>query len=210
MSILCVCVCVCVYLVYIWKWKSLSSVSLWPHGLHSPWNSPGQNTGVGSLSLLQGIFPIQGSNPGLPHYRRILYQLGYDMQIHTYTNTHIHKSIHIPRASFVAQLVKNSMDCIVHGFSESDMTEQLSLVYTCICMYICVCICICVFIFHVCMYVSVSCICLYLCMYVYMYLCLFVYVCIHMHLQACVYMFVFMYVYEYVCVLCMWCVCIYI
>ena len=30
--------------------------SLWPHGLYSPWNSPGQNTGMGSLSLLQGIF----------------------------------------------------------------------------------------------------------------------------------------------------------
>ena len=33
----------------------------------------GQNTGVGSLSLLQGIFPSQGSNPGLPHCRKILY-----------------------------------------------------------------------------------------------------------------------------------------
>ena len=33
-----------------------------PHGLYSPWNSPGQNTGVGSLSLLQGIFPTQRSN----------------------------------------------------------------------------------------------------------------------------------------------------
>ena len=33
------------------------SDSLRPHGLCSPWNSPGQNTGVGSLSLLQGIFP---------------------------------------------------------------------------------------------------------------------------------------------------------
>ena len=33
-----------------------------PHGLYSPWNSPGQNTGVGSLSLIQGIFPTQGSN----------------------------------------------------------------------------------------------------------------------------------------------------
>ena len=33
------------------------SDSLWPHGLYSPWNSPGQNTGVGSLSLLQQIFP---------------------------------------------------------------------------------------------------------------------------------------------------------
>ena len=59
-----------------WKWKSLSDVnSLQPHGLYSPWNSPGQSTGVGSLSLLQGIFPAQGSNPGLPHCRWILYHL---------------------------------------------------------------------------------------------------------------------------------------
>ena len=36
-----------------------------PRGLYSPWNSLGQNTGIGSLSLLQGIFPTQGSNPGL-------------------------------------------------------------------------------------------------------------------------------------------------
>ena len=39
---------------------SVVSNSLWPHGLYSPWNSPGQNTGVGSHSLLQGIFPTQG------------------------------------------------------------------------------------------------------------------------------------------------------
>ena len=50
------------------------SDSLRPHGLYSPWNSPGQNPGVGSISLLQGIFPTQGSNPGLSHCRRILYQ----------------------------------------------------------------------------------------------------------------------------------------
>ena len=49
--------------------------TLWPHRLYSPWNSPGQNTGVGSLSLLQRIFQTQGSNPGLPHCRQILYQL---------------------------------------------------------------------------------------------------------------------------------------
>ena len=36
------------------KGRSVVSNSLWPHGLYSPWNSPGQNTGVGSLSLLQG------------------------------------------------------------------------------------------------------------------------------------------------------------
>ena len=53
------------------------SNSLQLHGLYSPWNSPGQNTGVGSLSLLQGIFPTQGLKPGLPHCRRILYQLSH-------------------------------------------------------------------------------------------------------------------------------------
>ena len=48
-----------------------------PHGLYSPWNSLGQNTGVGSHSLLQGIFTTQGLNPGLLHRRRILYQLSH-------------------------------------------------------------------------------------------------------------------------------------
>ena len=43
--------------------RSVVSDSLWPHGLYSPWSSPGQNTGVGSLSLPQGIFPTQGLNP---------------------------------------------------------------------------------------------------------------------------------------------------
>ena len=56
---------------------SVVSNSLQSHELYSPWNSPGQNTGVGSLSLLQGIFPTQGPNSGLPHCRRILYQLSH-------------------------------------------------------------------------------------------------------------------------------------
>ena len=43
---------------------SVVSDSLWPHGLQSSWNSPDQNTVMDSLSLLQGIFPTQGSNPG--------------------------------------------------------------------------------------------------------------------------------------------------
>ena len=46
-----------------WKWNPVVSDSLWPHGLYSPWNSPGQNTGVGTLSLLQGYLP----NPGIEH-----------------------------------------------------------------------------------------------------------------------------------------------
>ena len=56
---------------------SVVSDSLQPHGLYSPRNSPGQNTGVDSLSLLQGIFPTQGSNPCLPHCRWILYHLSH-------------------------------------------------------------------------------------------------------------------------------------
>ena len=62
------------------KWsesRSVMSDSLRSLGLHSPWNSPGQNTGVGSRPLLQGIFPTQGLNPGLPYCRWILYQLSH-------------------------------------------------------------------------------------------------------------------------------------
>ena len=56
---------------------SVLSDSLQPQGLNSPWNSPGQNTRVGSCSFLQGIFPTQGLNPGLPHCSWILYQLSH-------------------------------------------------------------------------------------------------------------------------------------
>ena len=61
-----------------WKWKSLSRVWLFATPwLQSPWNSLGQSTGVGSFSRLRGIFPTQGSNPGLPHHRWIIYQLSH-------------------------------------------------------------------------------------------------------------------------------------
>ena len=66
----------------IWINESVVSDSLRFHGLHSPWNPLDQNTGVGSLSLLQGIFPTQGSNPGLPHCRWILYQLSHKCADH--------------------------------------------------------------------------------------------------------------------------------
>ena len=55
----------------------VTSDSLQLHGLYSPWNSPGQNTGVGSLSLLQRIFPTQGSNSCLLHCGQVLYQLSH-------------------------------------------------------------------------------------------------------------------------------------
>ena len=57
--------------------RSVVSDSLRPHGIYSPWNSPGQNTGVSSLFLLQGIFPTQVLNSGLPHRRQILYHLSH-------------------------------------------------------------------------------------------------------------------------------------
>ena len=62
------------------KWSESQSVvssSLRLHGLYSLWNSPGQKTGVGSLSLLQGILTTQGSNPGLLRCRQILYHLSH-------------------------------------------------------------------------------------------------------------------------------------
>ena len=67
------------------------SNSLWPNGLYSPWNSPSQNTGVGSLSLLQGIFPTQGSNSGLPHCRWILYQLSHKGRDQDFWQSHPHQ-----------------------------------------------------------------------------------------------------------------------
>ena len=62
---------------------SVMSNSVRPRGLEPtrllcPWDSPGKNTGVGCHFLLQGIFPTQGSNPGLPHCRWILYQLSHE------------------------------------------------------------------------------------------------------------------------------------
>ena len=78
----CSCVSLLVMLSNPWplpknKCRSVVSQSLWPTGLYSPWNSPGQKTAVGSLSLLQGIFPTQGLNPCLPHCQWILYQLSH-------------------------------------------------------------------------------------------------------------------------------------
>ena len=59
------------------KVKVVQSDSFQPPGRYSPWNSPGQNAEVSSRSLLQGIFPNKGSNPGLPYCRPIPYQLSH-------------------------------------------------------------------------------------------------------------------------------------
>ena len=60
----------------MWEKKRNVTLSLHTHKLIPnlyPWNSPGHNTEVGSLSLLQGIFPTQGSNPGFLHCRQIFF-----------------------------------------------------------------------------------------------------------------------------------------
>ena len=77
----------CVFLVPLLKIGGGGLVAkLWPTLVTSqteelagyiPWNSPGKNTGVGCHFLLQSIFPTQELNPGLLHYRQILYQLSY-------------------------------------------------------------------------------------------------------------------------------------
>ena len=60
-----------------WKWKSFNCVWLCHPMDCSTWNSPAQTTRVGSISLLQEIFPTQGSKPGLLHCKWIHYQLNH-------------------------------------------------------------------------------------------------------------------------------------
>ena len=62
---------------------SLRPHGLWPARLLCPWDSPGKNTGMNIHSLLQGIFQTQGSNPGLLHWRQILYCLSHQGGLQT-------------------------------------------------------------------------------------------------------------------------------
>ena len=64
---------VCVCLVAQSYLTLCDPVDCSPPGSSVHGDSPGRNTGVGCHALLQGIFPTQGSNPGLPHCRQILY-----------------------------------------------------------------------------------------------------------------------------------------
>ena len=77
-----------------------SCLTLWPHGLYCPWNFPGQNTEVGCLSFLQGIFPTWESNPGLLHCSRILYQLSYRRSPHLYELGHNWEGLWMMNRSF--------------------------------------------------------------------------------------------------------------
>ena len=72
-----------------------------PSGSSVHGDSPGKNTGVGCHALLQGIFPMQGSNPGLLHCREILYYLShqgspYIYMTHILHGTHMYKNTVVP------------------------------------------------------------------------------------------------------------------
>ena len=80
----CMCVCfpkICSSILYLGEknmnMKVAQSCPTLCNPMDCPWNSPGQDTRVGSLFLLQEIFQTQGLNPGLPHCRQILYQLSH-------------------------------------------------------------------------------------------------------------------------------------
>ena len=83
-----------------------------PHGLQStrllcPWDSPGKNTGVGCRFLLQEIFPTQGLNPSIPHYRR---RQWHPTPVLLPGKSHGQRSL---------------VDCSPWGHTESDTTEWL-------------------------------------------------------------------------------------
>ena len=95
------------------------SNSLPHHGLYSPWNPPGQNTEVGNLSLLQGILPTQGSNPVLPHCRRILYQLSHK------GSPRILEWVSYPFSSRSSQpRNRTGVSCIAGGFFTNGITRE--------------------------------------------------------------------------------------
>ena len=111
------------------KVGSVISDSLRPHRLCSPRNSPSQNTGMGSLSLLQGIFPTQGSNPGLPHCRRILYQLSHK------GNPRILEWVAYPFSSGSSQpRNRNGVSCLAGGFFTNRALREAPL-----CVVVCPC-----------------------------------------------------------------------
>ena len=82
-----------------------------PNGLYSPWISPGQNTEVGSLSLLQGIFPTQGSNPGILYGKRILYQLSPRKPSGIYTMDYYSVSNNAKQNNAICNNMDGPRDC---------------------------------------------------------------------------------------------------
>ena len=105
---------------------SVVSNSLRPHGLYSPWNSPGRNTGVGGLSLLQGIFPTQGSNPDLLYFWQILYQLNHKIT-HTHRHTHTHVEMEKSEEIIFIYIYHHLPVCLLSHFSHVQLFATLRM-----------------------------------------------------------------------------------
>ena len=135
------CVCVCIHTqahkyiftkhIYESESHSVMSNSLRPHGLHRLWKSPGQNTGVSSLSLLQGLFPTQRLNPGLPHFRQILYPLSHKENPKILVGYQIPSPVDFPNPRIELQSPALQADSLP--------TELSGKPRVCVCVCVCVC-----------------------------------------------------------------------
>ena len=116
--------------------NSLRPYGLSPTRLLNPWDFPGKSTGVDCHFLLQGIFPTQGSNPGLPHCRQTLYPLshqGSPIQINLvliqYKNAHYLLYIWLSQVE-ISQLYDRYCSFELTGMcKESPATQDTSLLY---------------------------------------------------------------------------------
>ena len=115
--------------LYKSEYCSVVSDSLRPQGLYSPWDSPGQSTGVGSLSLLQGTFWIGGLNLGLPHCRWIFYQLSYK------GSPRIREWVVYPFSRGSSQPRNQTrVSCIAGWFYTNWVTREAHNDYMCVCV----------------------------------------------------------------------------
>ena len=118
--------------------------NLWPHGLQPtrllcPWDSPGKNTGVGCHFLLQRIFPIEGSNPSLLHWKVDSFTMGPPRKPPDF-------------CVYVCLLVCTCKCTCVHMFMNVDSVHMMHVVIrvctsVCLCTHmspVCTCLCLCV------------------------------------------------------------------
>ena len=102
-----------------------------------PWDFPGKHTGVGCYSLLQGIFPTQGLNPGLLHYRQILYCLSHQGSLCDYWTER-----------FISKLCRTDKQIyLTNDHSSMGLTNSLQKVckdhHSCECSWIVYCVLLC-------------------------------------------------------------------
>ena len=133
------CVCGCKY-ICVCVWKLLNHVWLFvTPWTSSPWNSPGQNTEVGCLSLLQGIFPTMGLNSGLPHCRQILYQLSHK------GSPRILEWVVYPFSSRSSRPRNRTGSPSLQVDSlPTELSGKPIYIYICVCVCVCVCVYVCV------------------------------------------------------------------